>query len=252
VAGLDAARPAALVTGAGRLRGIAAGIVARLADDGWDLALASWRHDAPGAQPSSADEPERIADDARARGATVVVIQADLSDPAEPERVVAEAAAALGPLRGMVLAHAESRRSAVLDTTVASFDRHMAVNARSSWQLIAAFARQATGGGSIVALTSGATEGELPYAASKAALDRIVVATAHELGPQGIRANLVDPGPIDTGWMDDALRAELVKEQPTGRLGTPADIAKVVSFLLSEDGAWTTGQHIHSDGGFST
>jgi 3-oxoacyl-[acyl-carrier protein] reductase len=51
--------------------------------------------------------------------------------------------------------------------------------------------------------------------------------------------------------MDDELRAALVGRQPTGRLGTPADVARVVSFLLSDDGAWTTGQLIHSDGGFS-
>jgi 3-oxoacyl-[acyl-carrier protein] reductase len=251
VSGRGTARPAALITGAGRLRGIAAGIAARLADDGWDLALTTWRHDATGAQPSTPDEAGRIAARAESRGATVVMIQADLSDPAEPDRVVGEAAAGIGPLRGMVLCHAESWDSTVLDTTVDSFDRHMAVNARASWQLIAAFARQATAGGAIVALTSGATEGEVAYGASKAALDRIVVAAARELGPQGIRANLVDPGPIDTGWIDDPHRAELIRQQPKGRLGTPADIARIVSFLLSEDGSWTTGQHIHSDGGFS-
>lgn len=55
---------------------------------------------------------------------------------------MADAAAALGPLRGLVLSHAESRDSEILDTTGESFDRHMAVNARASWQLIAAFARQ--------------------------------------------------------------------------------------------------------------
>jgi 3-oxoacyl-[acyl-carrier protein] reductase len=71
------------------------------------------------------------------------------------------------------------------------------------------------------------------------------------LGHLGIRANVVNPGPIDTGWMDDALRERLAQRQPTGRLGTPADVARIVSFLLSDEGAWTTGQLIHADGGFS-
>jgi len=125
------------------------------------------------------------------------------------------------------------------------------VNARASWQLIAAFARQVVDGGSIVALTSDHTAGNLPYGSSKGALDRIVKAAAVELADQGIRSNLVNPGPIDTGWMDDELRAALSRRQPTGRLGTPADVAPLISFLLSDDGAWVTGQLIHADGGFS-
>jgi 3-oxoacyl-[acyl-carrier protein] reductase len=246
-------RPAALITGVGRVVGIAAGIAARLADDGWNLGLAYWRpYDADVAPTSSGDEPERIAEDLRRRGATVLLLPSDLTDPSVPDRLVADVAAALGPLRGLVLSHAESRDSEILDTTVESFDRHMIVNARASWQLIAAFARQVEGGGAIVALTSDDTAYNLPYGASKGALDRIVIAAARELGHLGIRSNAVNPGPVDTGWMDDGIREALVRRQPTGRLGTPADVAALVSFLLSDDGAWTTGQLIHTDGGFST
>ncbi len=248
-------RPAALITGVGRRVGIAAGIATRLADDGWDLGLSAWRpYDAAFDPGSAADEPEEIAEDLRARGARVALLPADLADPAVPDRLVAAAAQALGTLRGLVLSHAESRDSSILDTTVDSFDRHVAVNARASWQLIAAFARQAVDGrgGAIVALTSDHTAFNLPYGASKGALDRIVIAAARELGDRGIRANLVNPGPIDTGWMDDEVRRDLIARQPTGRLGTPADVARVVSFLLSDDGAWITGQLIHADGGFSS
>ena len=245
-------RPAALITGVGRLVGIAAGIASRLANDGWDLALSYWRpYDADLFRSSSDDEPAQLAEDLRRRGARVELLPGDLAEPSEPARLMDEAVAALGPLRGLVLSHAESRDSAILDTTVESFDRHMAVNARASWQLVAAFARQAERGGSIVALTSDHAAFNLPYGVSKGALDRIITAAARELGDRGIRANLVNPGPVDTGWMNDALRAELIRRQPTGRLGTPADVARIVSFLLSDDGAWTTGQLIHSDGGFS-
>lgn len=244
-------RPAALVTGAGRLDSIGAGIVQRLATDGWNLALSFWRP--PDAPATEAGDPERLAAMARDRGATVVLLPGDLTDPAEPDRVAAAAVGALGQLRGLVLSHAESRDSAILDTTVESFDRHMIVNARASWQLIAAFARQAGDvGGAIVALTSDDTAWNLPYGASKGALDRIVIAAARELGSQGIRANVVNPGPIDTGWMNDEIRAQVQRRQPTGRLGTPADVAKLIGFLLSDDGAWTTGQLIHTDGGYSS
>lgn len=249
----SSSRRAALVTGVGKRIGIGAGIAARLADDGWDLALVCSRaYDADRPDPARADEPERVATDLRGRGARVILLDADLGDPDVPDRVVADAGTALGSLRGMVLSHAESRDSGILDTTVASFDRHLAVNARASWQLMAAFARQVADGGAIVALTSDHTAWNVPYGASKGALDRVVLAGARELGPLGIRVNAVNPGPVDTGWMDDEVRAGVAGRQPTGRLGTPADVAKLVAFLLSDDGAWTTGQTIHTDGGYSS
>ena len=160
-----------------------------------------------------------------------------------------EEATALGPLRGLVLSHAESRDSSILDTTVESFDRHMAVNARASWQLIAAFAQQVKDGGAIVALTSDHTAFNLPYGASKGALDRIVIAAARELGHLGIRSNVVNPGPIDTGWMTPEHVDEVIRANPRGRAGRPADPAALVSFLCSPDGEWVNGQLLHSDGG---
>ena len=174
-----------------------------------------------------------MAADLRARGASVILLPTDLSDPAVPDRLIADTAT-LGLLRGMVLSHAESRDSGILDTTVESFDRHMIVNARASWQLIAAFARQVTDGGAIVALTSDSTAWNLPYGASKGALDRIVLAAARELGDLGIRANAVNPGPVDTGWMNDEIRAGVARTTPAGRLGSPSDVANLVAFLLSD------------------
>lgn len=158
-----------------------------------------------------------------------------------------------GPLHALVMSHCEGVNSGVLDTTVASFDRHYAVNVRAAWLLLAAFARQLpTGGGSVIALTSDATVGNVPYGATKGALDRLILASAHELGERGLRANLINPGPVDTGWMDEQTRTGLLKMQPTGRPGTPADTANLVCFLLSDQGQWINGQLLHSNGGFPT
>ena len=119
-------------------------------------------------------------------------------------------------------------------------------------RLIAAVARQAPeGDGRIVAFTSDHVVDNLPYGASKGALDRIVIAAARELGHLGVTANLINPGPVDTGWMTDEVRAHLTAMQPTGRLGTPDDAARLVGFLLSPDGRWISGQLLTSDGGFS-
>lgn len=149
------------------------------------------------------------------------------------------------------MSHCESVDSGVLDTTVESFDRHYAVNVRASWLLIAAFARQLRAfGGAVVALTSDHTVGNVPYGATKGALDRLVLASAHELSDRGLRANVISPGPVDTGWMDNETRNGLIAMQPTGRLGTPADAANLVRFLLPHQGRWITGQLLYSNGGF--
>jgi 3-oxoacyl-[acyl-carrier protein] reductase len=157
-----------------------------------------------------------------------------------------------GAIGALVLSHAHDELSGILDTTAQSFDRHVIVNARASLLLIAAFARQIpSDGGAIVALTSDHTTGNLPYGASKGALDRVVISAARELGPLGISANLLNPGPVDTGWMDGDLKRSLVPEHPLGRLGEPSDIAGVVAFLVSPAGRWISGQLLQSDGGFS-
>ena len=62
---------------------------------------------------------------------------------------------------------------------------------------------------------------------------------------------MINPGPIDTGWMTEEIRRSALDRQPTGRLGTPADTADLVAFLLSDRGAWINGQLLKSDGGFS-
>lgn len=247
-------RPVALLTGAGRRNGIAQAIALALASDGWDVAFTYWRdyerRMSLGGDPDA--DPVELAREIEAAGARVLAIEADLADAGVPGRIVAEARAGLGPVGALVLSHSESVDSGILDTSVESFDRHFAVNARAAWLLIRAVAGQVPAdGGRIVALTSDHVVGNMPYGASKGALDRIVIAAAGELAHLGVTANLVNPGPVDTGWMDDATRTALVAQQPTGRLGAPEDVARLVRFLVSRDARWVTGQLIHTDGGFS-
>ena len=140
----------------------------------------------------------------------------------------------------------------ILDTTVESFERHFAVNARANWLLIREFATRfcsEPGSGRIIALTSDHVAGNLPYGASKGALDRIVVAAARELGHLGITANVINPGATDTGWMSGEKMREIAARVPLGRVSTPRDCARLVTFLCSAQGGWITGQLLHSNGG---
>jgi 3-oxoacyl-[acyl-carrier protein] reductase len=176
----------------------------------------------------------------------------DLATADAAQNLVDAVAREKGPISALILSHAHDEPTGILDTTADSFDRHVNVNARASLLLIAAFARQVPStGGAIVALTSDATTGNLPYGASKGALDRIVISAGRELGALGISANAVNPGPVDTGWMDEDVRRAVLAAQPQGRLGEPADIAHVVAFLVSKPGRWISGQLLNVDGGFS-
>jgi len=245
-------RPVALVTGVGRPVGIGAAIARGLASDGWDLALSYWTPaDEAVFGDTAAAGLEGVVDELRSLGAQVTALPVDLERTDAAASVISQANEQLGKLDALVLSHAWDIDSGLLDTTVEQFDKHFAINTRASWLLIAEFARQAQSGGAIVALTSDHTADNLPYGASKGALDRIVIAAAKELAPLGISANVLNPGPVDTGWMTDDVRATLTAMQPSGRLGTPDDVANLVAFLVSEKGRWVTGQLLTSDGGFS-
>ena len=103
--------------------------------------------------------------------------------------------------------------------------------------------------GRVVAFTSDALTDNVPYGVSKGALDRVIKAASLELGSRGIRANCINPGPTETGWISEELRTQISQRTPLGRPGLPQDGANLVAFLLSHEGGWITGQLLHSNGG---
>lgn len=251
----EGTRGIALVTGVGRRAGIATAVAQRLAETGWDIAFTHFdSYDARmpwGADSGATEEIAGLLDHA---GARVCSVEANFEDPEVPQRVFQRVSKELGPVGALVLGHCESVDSGIMNTTVESFDRHFAVNARAGWQLIREYAGQFSGiygSGRIIALTSDGTVQNIPYGASKGALNRIVIAAATELSGLGITANCVDPGPTDNGWMTEQLKAEIMASTPLRRLGLPRDAANLIAFLCSPDGGWINGQLIKSDGGLA-
>jgi len=250
---MPSSRPVALVTGVGRLAGIGAALATRLAQDGWDVATSHWTpYDDRMPWGRQDDGPDLVTEKIRGLGARTTAVPADLSDPAAPAAVFDAVEKDLGTVTALVMCHCESVDSGLLDTSVESFDRHYAVNVRASWLLLRELAeryRDIDGRGRVVALTSDHVVGNVPYGATKGALDRVVIAAARELAHLRVSANVVNPGPVDTGWMSDELREEILAATPLGRGGTPEDTAALVSFLLSPGGGWVNGQLLSCDGG---
>ncbi len=231
----------ALITGVGRAAGIGAAIAKTLSADGWNIATTGWRP----------------YDDRMSWGADQTPhakFEADLGDAAAPSDLFAEVNETLGPVRALIMCHCESIDSSIATTTVESFDRHFAVNARATWLLIKAFAEQfvdpaINATGRIIAITSDHTPFNLPYGASKGALDRIVLAAAVELAPLGITANVINPGATDTGWMTAEIEQAVLARNLQPRIGLPSDCSSLVRFLCSDAGAWMNSQLLYSDGG---
>jgi 3-oxoacyl-[acyl-carrier protein] reductase len=227
----------ALVTGADNPRGIGRACVQALAAAGFEVACSVMPH---GEGPREA----------------ALAVAADLADPGAPVALLDAVAGALGPVTALVNNAAVSERDGFERLDAATLDRHHAVNVRATALLSCEVARRLDGRtpGRIVSLTSGQSlgpmPGELAYTATKGAVEAFTRQLAAEVAHLGITVNAVDPGPTDTGWMDDALRAELAARFPAGRVGEPADAARLVAWLCSPEAAWVTGQVIHSEGGF--
>ncbi|MFN8591838.1 MAG: SDR family oxidoreductase [Thermomicrobiales bacterium] len=247
----------ALVTGASRRRGIGAAICRALAARGADVAFSHWRpYDTQFSWAGGSEEPEALAASLSGLDVRVAAISSDLSDPDAPARLLDEVTDRLGDISILVNNAAYSTNDGFAHLDAATLDAHYAVNMRGTLLLSVEFARRFTlgDGGRIISLTSGQSlgpmPGELAYAATKGAIEAFTRSLSPAVAPLGITVNAVNPGPTDSGWINAALREELLPRFPAGRIGTPEDAARLVAWLASPDAAWVTGQVIHSEGGF--
>lgn len=249
--------PVAIVTGASRRGAIGAAICRKLAANGIDVCFTHWAaYDRAMPWGTDDDGPSAIERELTATGVRVVALEADLSQPATFLTVLDVATRRLGQPTILVNNAAYSTNDGYEKLDAATLDAHYAVNLRGMALLSVEFARRWPGGpgGRIINLTSGQSRGPMPdelaYIATKGAVEAFTVSLSAGVAAKGITVNAVNAGPTDSGWMTPELAAALLRKFPTGRLGQPDDIARLVAFLASPDAEWITGQIIHSEGGF--
>jgi 3-oxoacyl-[acyl-carrier protein] reductase len=244
----------ALITGASRNIGRA--IALAFAAEGADLVLNT---------RVNAAELEAVASDCRKAGVRVVSALADIADASAVETMVARAVAELGAIDVLVCNAAIRPHTPITETSLDDWHRVMAVDLHSAFYLARAVVpgMKARGRGSIIALGGQSAITGRPntaaVTAAKSGLLGLVRALAAELGPFGIRANMVVPGFIDTErryaeWYPEFKQTPpgdpaQVKEIPLRRLGRPEDIADACVFLASDASAYVTGDTIRVMGG---
>lgn len=250
----------AIVTGASRSIGIGAATCRALAALGADVFFTHWRpFDRATLDWQDDSGPDTLLAELTGMGVRAAAAEIDFSQPDAADRVLAACRERLGAPTILVNNATHSVNVAWDQLDATALDAHYAVNLRTFALLSVGFARGWTGGdrGRIISLTSGQDRGamstELPYAATKAAVVAFSRTLAIEVAPKGIRVNVVNPGPTDTGWMSPELKADLIMRTPLGagdRVGQPEDAARLIAFLATDAAQWITGQVIASEGGF--
>jgi NAD(P)-dependent dehydrogenase (short-subunit alcohol dehydrogenase family) len=238
----------AIITGAASPRGIGWATARRFADEGARIVILDL--DAQAAEQA-----------ARTIGPQHLGLACDVRDEGACRGAVQRVLDALGRIDILVNNAGVSQSQRLLDSTQADYDLVMDSSVRGAFNMSRAVVphmRSRQRGaivcmGSVAAQRGGGILGGPHYSAAKGAIQTLAKAMARELAPDGIRANAVAPGMVDTdlliGKIDDAGKRRVAEGVPLGRLAVPADIANACLFLACDQSAYITGVVLDVSGG---
>lgn len=236
----------AIVTGASR--GIGAALAKRLAADGFQVIVN---------YASSAEQALAVVAAIEQAGGRARAVAADVADSAAMHALFDRAEAESGPVDVLVNNAGVSMMAPLAQVTDEDFRRLLAVNLTGAFNGMREGARRIRDGGRIINLSTSIIGHYLPaagiYTATKAAVEAMTHTLAKELGTRGITVNAVAPGPVATELLlalsSEQVLQRMIEAIPLGRLGTPGDIAQIVSFLAAPGSGWINGQVIKANGG---
>jgi 3-oxoacyl-[acyl-carrier protein] reductase len=239
----------AVVTGASK--GIGASIAEHLAAEGASVVVN---------YASSKAGAEAVVKRINQKEGKAVAVQADVSKPAEIERLFAETKKAFGKLDILVNNAGVYEFAPLENVTPEHFHKQFNLNVLGLLLTTqAAVKLMGSAGGTIINISS--IVGPMPirtasvYSATKAAVDAITVVLSQELGPKKIRVNSLNPGMVETdglraaGMAESDFRKMVESQTPLGRIAQPEDIARAAVFFASDDAGWVTGQTLILAGG---
>jgi 3-oxoacyl-[acyl-carrier protein] reductase len=238
----------ALVTGSSR--GIGAAIALQFAAEGAKVVVN---------YANSEKEANEVVAQIKAAGGSAVAVKANMANPPEIASLFAATVKAFGKLDILVNNAAIMRRTFLTEVTAENIDAHFNTNVRGYLLAAKHAAELMTGGGCIINVASAisrmAYPGAVVYTATKGAIDVMSRVLAMELGPQGIRVNVLAPGSTKTDMNSEKSGKTKEEEQQEiamtalRRQGEPEDIALVALFLASDDARWVTGAWLDASGG---
>jgi len=247
----------AIVTGVSRLKGIGHAICIELAKKNFDIFFTYWtNYDKQMPWGIFDNEPDIIENEIREFGVNCHKIELDLSINESVDILLNAVDNKIG-FPSILINNATYSTSTNIDNlTAIELDKHYAINLKATTLLTIGFIKRFkfTSGGRIIILTSGQSLGqmsdEIAYAITKGAIETLTYTLSNQAGQKGITINAVNPGPTDSGWMDDELKNTIISKTAMNRIGMPIDAARLIGFLASDEAEWITGQVIHSEGGF--
>ncbi|MBO9609888.1 MAG: SDR family oxidoreductase [Paenibacillaceae bacterium] len=248
----------AIVTGASRSTGIGTAICRSLAGLGADIFFTHWctfdSNEGNGLDPGW---PEVLKQELESLGVRAFHMEADLAKSETPALLMDQVEQKLGSPSILInnATYESPANYKLLDGH--ALDKHYAVNVRGTILLTTEFAKRfennmpkGTAGRVIFMVSGGPDSNNLAYIATKAAVIGIIEPLSVGLAPLNITVNGFNPGPTDSGWMNEEMKQHFLGMFPMGRIGLPQDAARGVTLLASDESQWITGQLIKSEGGF--